>query len=219
MRLVLLGPPASGKGTQAALLAAHLRLPAVSTGVIIRSEIALNTELGQRAEALLADGKLLDDASTVAIVRNWLKARRHDLEFIMDGFPRTIPQGESFRKMLREEFGTSLDAAVYLNVPHEVLRDRILGRLQCLVCGAVYQQQSHGVKEDDLCSECEKGKLAHRSDDTLETFEQRMLEYHTKTAPLVGFYEQFGKLITITGAHAPETVKQMIVDGLKRLSP
>ncbi len=212
LNLVLLGPPASGKGTQATLLSEALGLPAVSTGVIIRREIARETALGKRAKGYLAEGQLLPDPETLRIVSAWL-VESGSGGFILDGFPRTVPQARDFDRMLQDR-GDKLDAAVNLEVPRSVLEQRILGRLQCVDCGRVYQQgRSHAPAEGEPCPAC-GGAVRRRGDDNAATFSLRFREYEEKTARLIQYYEEQKSLIAIDGQGSPAKVFRDIVAAL-----
>ncbi len=204
LKLVLLGPPASGKGTQAQLLSEALGIPALSTGVLIRAEIERGTDLGKKARAFLDEGQLLPDEETLDIIASWLADSGAD-GFILDGFPRTVPQAGAFDAMLSEA-NTSLDAALYLEVPRDVLEARILGRLQCPECGRVFQESDpEAPNEGSACPACH-AKVRRRNDDNPETFALRFTEYLDKTAPLVPYYEERGLLKTIDGQGSPARV-------------
>ena len=215
MKLVLIGAPASGKGTQAALLSGHFQIPAVSTGVIIRKEMEKGTALGNLATELLGKGQLLSDPETLQIVENWID---HEIDakrgFLFDGFPRTVPQALAFDEMLRKR-GMSLDAVIYLSVSRETINHRILERLQCTGCGAVFQADDD-VSDGDSCPQCEKAPLARRTDDSPEMLNKRLAEYEKKTAALVPFYEEQspGLLKTIDGNRSSDKVLKSVLSAL-----
>jgi len=212
LKLVLLGPPASGKGTQANLLAEALGIPAVSTGVIIRAEIAQGSPLGEKARPFLDAGQLLPDRQTLEVVAAWL-GKAGSEGFILDGFPRTVPQARAFDALL-ERSQTSLDAAVFLDVPRDILRERILGRLQCPRCGRVYRRgDADGPAEGGSCPGC-GSPVRRRDDDTAETFALRYHEYTSKTVALLRYYGERKLLKTIDGNGSPTRVLGDVLDAL-----
>jgi adenylate kinase len=212
LNLVLLGPPASGKGTQATLLSEALGIPAVSTGVIIRGEMARGTLLGQKAKGYLSEGQLLPDRETLQIVSSWFGEFGCE-GFIFDGFPRTVPQAREFDRML-SDCGHELHAAVHLDAPRRLLEKRILGRLQCVDCGRVYLEGSAGgPTEGDSCPAC-RGAVRRRDDDNLETFALRYREYEEKTAGLVRYYAERQILKSIDGQGSPANVFRDILAAL-----
>lgn len=212
-RFVLLGPPASGKGTQAAKLSEHFSIPAVSTGAILREEIEKESSLGVTAEHHLARGELVPDLLMDELIASWVKA--HGDQFIFDGYPRTKPQAESLDQFLDEQ-SLSLNCVITLAVPDQVLRDRVIGRLSCGQCNHVFQANSErGIQVDGRCPDCGSGRLYQRKDDNLETFELRLEEYARKTEAVPNYYSRTGRLQTINGEGTPEEVFARI---LKQLS-
>ncbi len=207
---MLIGAPASGKGTQAALLSKHFGVPATSTGVIIRGEIASASPLGRIARRHLDAGRLLPDRETLAIVEAWLE--KVEDGFILDGFPRTVAQAEAFDHLM-DGTATALDAAVFLDVPREVLIERIAGRLQCGKCGAVFQAQTSGYEPGSECPQC-GAVLQRREDDDLATFMLRYQEYEARTEPLVPFYRSKGLLKSIDGTGNPANVLHRVLEAL-----
>jgi adenylate kinase len=215
VKLVLIGAPASGKGTQASLLSEYFQIPAVSTGVIIRREMEKGTKLGKLATELLGKGQLLPDPETLHIVENWIDHEINaKLGFLFDGFPRTIPQAVAFDEILKKR-GLNLDAVIYLSVSRETIEHRILDRLQCTGCGAVFQADDD-VSDGDSCPECGDAFLARRTDDSQEMLNKRLAEYEKKTAALVPFYEQHspGLLKTIDGNRSSDKVLKSVLSAL-----
>jgi len=215
VKIVLLGAPASGKGTQSALLSDHFEIPAVSTGVVIRREIEKRSELGILAKELLRQGKLLTDEATLKIVETWIDNEIVAADgFLFDGFPRTVAQGRAFQEILKRR-GLSLDAVIYLTATRETIEERVLGRLQCERCGNVYRA-SQSVSAGSSCGACGKGELSRRSDDKPAMLAKRMDEYEEKTAPLVPFYQEHapGLLKTIDGNQSADRVFEAICKAL-----
>jgi adenylate kinase len=201
-RIVLLGPPAAGKGTQAEKIEARYKIPITSPGAILRDEKRAGTELGIEADKLTSQGKLLPDTIVVSLVRHWLSA--HDGAFVFDGFPRSIGQAEALEAML-DERGTPLEVVIALEADFATLERRVAGRLMCSVCRLIVSIGLHVGSTDDPCPRC-GGPLARRSDDTPEVLAERMRQYHEKTAPLLGFYETRGMLRRVDSSRDPEVV-------------
>lgn len=188
-RIVLLGPPASGKGTQAALLAATFGIPSASTGAILREEKARGSEIGLEASRWTSEGKLFPDELALRVVWNWVDGRKR---FILDGFPRTLGQATTFDEGLVER-DLSLDAVYFLNLSEELVRDRMTSRLTCADCGSVFNEKFHNVTSESPCPKC-GGKLARREDDTMEALDHRLAQYREHTLPVVEHYRTKGLL-------------------------
>ena len=188
-RIVLLGPPASGKGTQAALLAATFGIPSASTGAILRDEKARGSEIGLEASRWTSEGKLFPDELALRVVWNWVDGRKR---FILDGFPRTLGQATTFDEGLVER-DLSLDAVYFLNLSEELVRDRMTSRLTCADCGSVFNEKFHNVTSESPCPKC-GGKLARREDDTMEALDHRLAQYREHTLPVVEHYRTKGLL-------------------------
>lgn len=201
-RIVLLGPPASGKGTQAEMITARYGIDATSPGSILRQEKEAGTELGREAASYTSRGLLAPDALVLAVIRAWLD--RRDGGFIFDGFPRTIAQADALEKLL-DARATSLDVVLSLEVPLEIIRERVQRRLICQNCRLIVSVGWQVAEADTPCPRC-GGVLEHRADDTLETLEERMREFHEKSEPLVDYYAERGLLARIDSARAPEIV-------------
>jgi adenylate kinase len=188
-RIVLLGPPASGKGTQAALLSATFGIPAASTGAILREEKARGSTIGAEADRWTSQGKLFPDELALRVVWKWLDNRRR---FIMDGFPRTIGQAKSFDEGL-EERRLPLDVVYFLKLSDELVRERTTSRLTCSDCGSVYNEKFHDVTLDMPCPKC-GGELVRRNDDTDEALDRRLAQFREHTLPVAHHYREKGLL-------------------------
>lgn len=205
-RIVFLGPPASGKGTQAELLTERYHLPVTSPGAILREERRAGTSRGIEAERLTSKGLLLPDELIVDLVRSWLS--REDGQFVFDGFPRTLGQAEALEALLNER-GTPLDVVIALEADIVTLQKRVARRIMCVNCGRSFSVGLHVAHPTDPCPIC-GGTLARRSDDTPEALQIRLIEYHQKTEPLVAFYEQKGLLRRVNSSLQPEVVFEAI---------
>jgi adenylate kinase len=197
MRLILLGPPGAGKGTQAANIVNKYNLPHISTGDIFRANIKQGTELGKRAKEFMDRGELVPDSLVVELVEDRLSKDDTQVGFMLDGFPRTIYQAEALDEVL-ESMGASLNYVVNIVVDPSVLVERAVGRRICRDCGATYHITFNPSKEEGVCDKC-SGELYQRSDDNEETVSNRISVYTNETAPLVNYYEKSGKLVTIDG--------------------
>ena len=188
-RIVLLGPPASGKGTQAALLAATFGIPAASTGAILRDEKARGSEIGLEADSWTSQGKLFPDELALRVVWKWVDGRKR---FILDGFPRTLGQAAAFDEGLSER-ELALDAVYFLNLSEDLVRERMTSRLTCSACGSVFNEKFHNVTAETPCPKC-GGTLGRRNDDTLEALDSRLAQYREQTLPVVDHYREKGLL-------------------------
>ncbi|RUM33139.1 MAG: adenylate kinase [Archaeoglobus sp.] len=197
MNLILLGPPGSGKGTQAKLIVEKYGIPQISTGDMLRDAVAQGTELGKEAKKYMDAGQLVPDEVVIGIVKERLQQPDCEKGFILDGFPRTIPQAEALDKML-EELGKNIDAVINIQVPEEEVVKRIVNRRSCRNCGAVYHLIYNPPKEDNKCDKC-GGELYQRDDDKEETVRQRYKVYKEQTEPLVEYYEKKGILYNVDG--------------------
>lgn len=212
MDLVLLGPPGSGKGTQAKLLAAAFKVPHISTGEIFRKNLSEDTELGHLARQFMDEGALVPDDVTEAMVRERLGEPDAEVGYILDGFPRNLAQGEHFDNMLKDAERT-LTAVLYLAVPRAVLVSRLTGRRVCPRCGATYHLEFNPPKTTGLCDTC-GSELIQRHDDTEETVLKRLRVYDEETAPLVSFYQHHGLLWEFDGTKPVDEVTRAIVADL-----
>ncbi|HLW34717.1 MAG TPA: nucleoside monophosphate kinase [Chthoniobacterales bacterium] len=195
-RLVLLGAPGSGKGTQAEMITRQFGIPVTSPGAILRREKDLGTPLGLETAEMLQRGDLVQDNTIVKLIEDWLHLHG-GYGFVFDGFPRTLPQAESLALILTG-LKTSLDAAIWLDVSEETVRARISGRLQCRTCGFTTSVDSAQFANRPICPYCE-GRLERRSDDDLGVLQTRLREYNTKTQPLAEFYGKMSILRKIDG--------------------
>ncbi|HJX97708.1 MAG TPA: nucleoside monophosphate kinase [Chthoniobacterales bacterium] len=202
-RLVLLGAPGSGKGTQAELITRQFGIPVTSPGAILRRERDLGTPLGLETAEMLQRGDLVPDKTIVKLIEDWLHLHG-SYGFVFDGFPRTLPQAESLAKILKG-LKTSLDYAIWLEVSEQTVRSRIAGRLQCRTCGFTTSADSAHFDDRPICPYCE-GRLVRRSDDDMSVLQQRLREYNTKTQPLADFYGKMSILQKIDGNRDRETV-------------
>jgi adenylate kinase len=193
MKLVLLGPPAAGKGTQAKILAEKFSIPTISTGAIIRNAISSKTPLGVAAKDYIDRGELVPDDLVIDLVKHRLSEDDCKNGYILDGFPRTVFQAETADKI-----GITVDKTVLFDVSDEDVVSRITGRRECPNCGSVYHTVSNPPKTDGICDSC-GGKLLHREDDTEETVRKRLDVYHKQTEPLIKFYENKGNLVRVAG--------------------
>lgn len=212
MRILLLGKPGSGKGTQSKHIASSRGIPAISTGDLIRSAIANGTELGVRFKGYTDKGLLVPDELIIAMVRERLTNPDTKNGFLFDGFPRTVPQAEALDIML-VEIGKPLDAAVNLDVPDDIILDRAVGRRSCPNDGTVYHVKSKPPKVDGVCDVCGTA-LIQRPDDTADVVKSRIEEYRQKTAPLVAFYQARKLLIDVDGVATPQQVEHRIESAL-----
>ena len=217
MRIVLLGPPGSGKGTQARLLKNTYGVPQISTGDIFRRAIAEKTPLGIEAEKYVSRGALVPDDLTIGLVRERLSQKDATAGFILDGFPRTIPQAEGIEKIAKES-GWKLDAVVYIDVPKDLLFKRLVHRQTCEFCGMMYHREYRPSTGKELCGEC-GAPLRMREDDNEETFRKRLEVYFSQTSALVDYYKLKSLLVTIDGAagieEVFENIKTSLSDGRK----
>ncbi len=211
MKLILLGAPGAGKGTVAKLLTKMDGSVQISTGDILRAAVAAGTELGKKAEAAMKAGDLVSDDLIMGIMGERLKEDDCKSGYLLDGFPRTIPQAEAL-KVLLEQMGEKLDFVVNIDVPRDVILDRLTTRRTCTGCGAIYNVKSNPPKEEGKCDAC-GGAVVQRDDETEEAIGNRLDVYNEKTAPLAEFYEKEGMLLTVS-ATSSEAVIDAITEKL-----
>ena len=190
---MLLGPPASGKGTQAELIQKTFQIPATSTGAILRREAKLNTSIGREADRIISKGALAPDDMVLRLVGQWLD--EHDGAFLFDGFPRTFPQAVAFEQML-EARQTPLDVAIFLEMSESTIASRMARRLTCSQCGKVVSLGRHVQSASDRCPNC-GGKLEVRSDDNHAALTLRLEEFRKKSLPLIDFYSGRDLLVKV----------------------
>lgn len=193
MKLILLGAPGAGKGTQAELICDRLSIPSISTGNMIREAIKNGTEMGKKAKEFVEAGKLVTDEVVIGIIKERLLEKDCENGFILDGFPRTIPQAEALDAM-----GVEIDTVLSIEVADEKIVKRMSGRRVCEGCGASYHIEYKQPKKEGVCDLC-GGKLICRKDDAPETVLDRLKVFHEQTEPLKGYYEKTGKLKLVYG--------------------
>lgn len=198
MKLIFLGAPGAGKGTQAEIIAGKLNIPTISTGNIIREALANGTEMGLKAKSFIEAGKLVPDDVVIGIIKERLADEDCNNGFILDGFPRTIPQAEALDNM-----GIIIDKVVDIDVPDENIVNRMSGRRVCKACGSSYHIENKKPKVEGVCDAC-GGELQIRKDDAPETVLDRLNVYHEQTEPLKDYYAKCGKLRSVEGT-APIT--------------
>ena len=208
MKIVMLGAPGAGKGTQAQMMAEKFGLPHISTGDIFRANIKNGTELGKKAKAFMDAGKLVPDELTVEILLDRVKADDCAKGYILDGFPRTIPQAEVLSDTLAKT-GEKIDYAINVDVPDANIVKRMSGRRSCPKCGASYHIEKKKKKKEGVCDNC-GSDLIQRADDNPETVQNRLTVYHEQTQPLIDFYEKKGALRTVDGTKEMKEVFQEI---------
>lgn len=213
MRIVLMGPPGAGKGTQAKKLAEVFGVAQVATGDILRAAVQQGTALGKKAKEYMDRGLLVPDEVITGIVRERLREINVKKGFILDGFPRTIPQAESLEKIL-EEMGVKLDTVINIVVPREELIERFTGRRVCEMCGSTYHVKYNPPKQEGICDKC-GGRLIVRADDDVKTVEKRIDVYERETKPLIEYYRSKNLLVNIDGNRPIEVVFEEIKDLLK----
>lgn len=209
MNLILLGAPGAGKGTQAEVICKTLSIPAVSTGNIIREALKNGTELGKKAKSYMDSGNLVPDEVVIEIIKERLAKDDCKSGFVLDGFPRTVPQAEALDKM-----GIIIDKVIEINVPDETIKQRLSGRRVCEKCGASYHIDFKPTKREGICDLC-GGKTVIRKDDEPQTVISRLNVYHEQTAPLKGYYEGQKKLYTVDGRHTVEETSQLTLNAIE----
>lgn len=212
MKIIMLGAPGAGKGTQAKKIAAKYAIPHISTGDIFRANIKNNTELGQKAKTYMDKGELVPDELVVDLIMDRFKEADCANGYVLDGFPRTIPQAEALDKALSAN-GESVDYAINVEVPDENIINRMSGRRACVGCGATYHIQFNAPKVEGVCDTCGE-KLILRDDDKPETVKNRLSVYHEQTQPLIAYYSKKGVLAEVDGTQAMDDVFNAIVNVL-----
>ncbi|MEW8252500.1 MAG: adenylate kinase [Candidatus Thiodiazotropha sp.] len=200
MKLILLGAPGAGKGTVAKLLTKLDGSVQISTGDILRGAVQAGSELGRQAEAYMKAGDLVPDDLIMGIMEQRLQEPDCGKGFLLDGFPRTIPQAEALKELL-QKIGVDLDFAVEIDVPREVILDRLTTRRTCVDCGAIYNVKSMPTKVEGVCDKC-GGSVVQRDDETEEAISNRLDVYNEKTAPLVDFYKNENMLLSVTATES-----------------
>lgn len=209
MKLILLGPPGAGKGTQAKMLTDHFGIPQISTGDILRAAVKGGTPMGLRAKGYMDSGLLVPDEVVVGIVRERLQQPDCKSGFILDGFPRTVPQADALRETL-ELLAKDLDAVISLKVDTEALVGRLTGRRTCRLCGRGFHLVFDPPRQAGLCDAC-GGELYQRDDDREETIRKRLNVYSEQTAPLEAYYAEAGLLASVDGMLEINVVQQRVL--------
>ena len=210
MKIIMLGAPGAGKGTQAKKIAEKYGIPHISTGDIFRANIKNGTELGKKAKTYMDQGLLVPDELVVDLVVDRVNQEDCAGGYVLDGFPRTIPQAEALDKAL-SEMGQKVDYAINVEVPDENIVNRMSGRRACLSCGATYHIVSIPPKKEGICDVC-GSELVLRDDDKPETVQKRLTVYHEQTQPLIDFYEKKGALRSVDGTLPMEEVFAAITE-------
>lgn len=214
LRLILIGPPGVGKGTQSALLTARLGLRALSSGDIFRREMEAETDLGRLARRYIDHGELVPNGVTIEMMAKRLRAedtRKHG--FVLDGFPRTVKQAEALDELLFE-MESGLDKVISIHVPEDIIVHRLSGRIGCTKCGELYHAHNKPPKREGLCDRC-NGPLFVRSDDQPETIMERLRVFRENTAPVINYYAGTGTLLEVDGSLGPEETYSQIVESVK----
>ncbi len=204
-RIILLGPPASGKGTQAEMISAKYDLPTASTGALLRGERARGTPLGREADSWTSQGKFFPDEIAMRVVHQWLGAHAAG-GFLLDGFPRTLGQAKAFDE--------KLDAVFHLALSDEAIRERVASRITCARCGASFSARLHHVREGDACLSCGES-LVRRKDDRPEALEKRLEQHRVNTQPVIEFYRQTDRLTEIDAAAERNVVFQRLCESIE----
>ncbi|NLD48997.1 MAG: adenylate kinase [Clostridiaceae bacterium] len=212
MKLVILGAPGAGKGTQAVVISKKYNVPHISTGDIFRYNIKNNTELGKKAKEYIDNGLLVPDEVTINIVKDRLGNEDCKSGFILDGFPRTIQQAGKLDEIL-ESMGTKLDCVLNIQVPDTEIINRMSGRRVCSKCAMSYHINSNPPKDKGICNEC-GSPVIQRDDDKEETVLKRLETYHRQTEPLIEYYDQKGLLISVTGMDKVEQTTESVLKAL-----
>ncbi|MBX6422019.1 adenylate kinase [Thermosulfurimonas sp. F29] len=209
MNIVFLGPPGAGKGTQAKRITERYGIPQISTGDMFREHLSKGTELGKKAKEYMDKGQLVPDEIVLGMVEERLKQPDCEKGFILDGFPRTVPQAEALDEMLAK-WGKKIDYAIAIEVPDEELVKRLTGRRTCKNCGMMYHVIFKPPKVEGKCDAC-GGELYQRADDNEETVRNRLKVYHESTAPLIDYYEKKGVLHRVDGMGSIDEIFERIV--------
>lgn len=209
MKIIMLGAPGAGKGTQAKKIADKYQIPHISTGDIFRANIKEGTELGNKAKSYMDQGQLVPDELTLELIMDRFQNPDCKNGYVLDGFPRTIPQAEALTEALAKK-GETIDYAINVEVPDENIINRMGGRRACLACGSTYHIVYAPTKVEGICDRCGE-KLVLRDDDKPETVKNRLNVYHNQTQPLIEYYTKQGKLAEVDGTQSMEDVFNAIV--------
>lgn len=209
MNIIMLGAPGAGKGTQAAVLCEHFGIPTISTGNMIREALKNGTEMGLKAKSFMDEGKLVPDEVVIGIVKERLSMDDCKNGFILDGFPRTIPQAEAL-----DEMGVNIEHVINIEIEDEKIVNRMSGRRVCEGCGKPYHLKNLPPKVEGVCDDCQ-GTLVQRKDDHPDTVLARLDVYHKETEPLVAYYEKQGKLVNVAGYDDVDTTFNLILKAIE----
>ena len=210
MHLILLGPPGVGKGTQARRLAEHFGVPQIATGDMLRDHVRKGTNLGQQAQSYMNKGQLVPDEVILAMVENRLLEPDASAGFVLDGFPRNLPQAEALEKML-ESLGKHINRAIYFGMEEDKIVERLSGRRVCIDCGETYHLQNNPPAKDNLCDKC-GGQLYQREDDKPEIIQERLDTYNRNTAPIIDYYRKKDYYLAVNADDDIEAIR----DNLRR---
>lgn len=207
--IILLGAPGAGKGTQAEVICAELSIPTISTGNMLRAAVKAGTEYGLKAKAAMDAGALVSDDIVIGILKDRIAEPDAQNGFILDGFPRTVPQAEALDKL-----GVNIDKVIEIDVPDETIKQRLSGRRVCLDCGATYHVDYKPSKVEGVCDVCGK-PIVIRKDDEPETVLSRLKTYHEVTAPLKDYYGKQGKLVSVKGRESVQETTAAVLEAVK----
>lgn len=217
MKLILLGPPGAGKGTQAVRIEEKFKVKQLSTGDMLRSEVASFSDLGIKAKSIMESGGLVPDDIMIGMIQHRIAKEDCANGFILDGFPRTVNQAVALDEMLGK-LGKSLDAVIEIKVNDAVLIDRIAGRFSCGECGEGYNKELKPLKKEGICDKCGSTNFVFRNDDRKETVSARLRAYHEQTAPIIPYFKEKKVLFSVDGMLSIDEVTNDINDILKRLT-
>ncbi len=209
MKLVLIGSPGAGKGTQAKVLSKHFGIAHISTGDLLREETSLKTEIGLKIIDIMNAGKLVSDEIVEALLSNRIKKDDCKNGFILDGYPRNVEQAEGLSAVVG-----NIDKVVLISVDDNLIIERMVGRRGCPKCGQMYHIKYNPPKEDGVCSEC-GSELVQRKDDNEETVKNRLSVYHTSTSPIIDYYKNKGLLLEISGVGNIDDISKQLIDALE----
>lgn len=209
MNMIFLGAPGAGKGTQAEVVCKELNIPAISTGNMLREAVKNGTDAGLAAKKYMDAGDLVPDEVVIGVLKDRIAQDDAKNGFILDGFPRTVPQAEALEKM-----GVQIDKVIEIDVPDEAITARMSGRRVCEKCGNSYHIEFKPTKVEGICDAC-GGNVVQRADDKPETVVARLKTYHEKTAPLKDFYQAKGKLVSVQGQNEIEETSKLVLAAIK----
>ena len=208
MKIVMFGPPGAGKGTQAEILSKELSIPTLSTGAMLREAIKAGTPMGLAAQAAISEGALVSDDVVIGIVKDRISQPDCEKGFILDGFPRTIPQAEAL-----EELGVDIDAVLSIKLSDDAIVERMSGRRLCAACGATWHVKSNPTEDGVHCDKC-GAPLTMRADDKPEVVLNRLSVYHAETEPLIGYYSSKGLIRTVSGQNELAETTALVKEAL-----